>query len=134
MPVPSPPLKTILELILWNGLQICRCITPDVIKISSCQYFLYLREQKKVTGTRSGEMPGCFNTVVVVAVVVVILAVVLVVVVLLVGVVVVVGLIVVVVIKVVVGCGGFNAAFQNATYRFTKVQLSNNTYPVYLRL
>ena len=24
MPAPSPPFKTILELVLWNGLQICR--------------------------------------------------------------------------------------------------------------
>ena len=50
MPMPSPPLKTILELVLWNGLQSCRCITPDdinVIKMPSFQYFLYLREQKK---------------------------------------------------------------------------------------
>jgi hypothetical protein len=47
---PTPPLKTILELHLWNGLQNCRCITPDVIKIPSFQYSLYLREQKKVTG------------------------------------------------------------------------------------
>jgi hypothetical protein len=46
MPAPSPPLKTILEMVLWNGL-------PDVIcfiKILSFQYFLYLREQKKVSG------------------------------------------------------------------------------------
>jgi len=53
MPAPSPPLKTILELVLWNGLQSYRCITPDiisVIKMPSFQYFLYLREQKKVTG------------------------------------------------------------------------------------
>ena len=53
MPAPSPPFKTILELVLWNGLQRCRCITPDVInviKMPSFQYFLYLREQKKVTG------------------------------------------------------------------------------------
>ena len=53
MPVPSPPFKIILELVLWNGLQSCRCITPDVInviKMPSFQYFLYLREQKKVTG------------------------------------------------------------------------------------
>ena len=53
MPVPSPPFKTILELILWNGLQSCCCITPDVIsviKMPSFQYFLYLQEQKKVTG------------------------------------------------------------------------------------
>jgi hypothetical protein len=53
MPKPSPPFKTILELVLWNGLQICRCITPDfikVIKMPSFQYFLYLREQEKVTG------------------------------------------------------------------------------------
>jgi len=50
MPAPSPPFKTILELILWNGLQSCHCITPDVIsviKMPSFQYFLYLREQKK---------------------------------------------------------------------------------------
>ena len=53
MPAPSPPFKTILELALWNVLQSCRCITPDVInamKMSPFQYSLYLREQKKVTG------------------------------------------------------------------------------------
>jgi len=53
MPAPSPHFKTILELVLWNGLQSCRCITPDVIivnKMHSFQYFFYLREQKKVTG------------------------------------------------------------------------------------
>ena len=53
MSAPSPPLKTILELVLWNGLQSCCCITPDVInviKMPSFQYFLYLREQKKVNG------------------------------------------------------------------------------------
>ena len=53
MPAPSPPFKTILELVLWNGLQSCRCITPEVInviKMPSFQYFLYLREQKKVIG------------------------------------------------------------------------------------
>ena len=54
MPGPSPPFKTVLELVLWNGLQSCRCITPDVIsiiKIPSFQYFLHLREQKKVVGS-----------------------------------------------------------------------------------
>jgi len=53
MPACSPPFKIILELVLWNGLQSCLCITPDVIKVikmPSFQYFLYLREQKKVTG------------------------------------------------------------------------------------
>ena len=53
MPAPSPPFKTILELVLCNGLQSFRCITPDVInviKMSSFQYLFYLREQKKVTG------------------------------------------------------------------------------------
>ena len=50
MPAPSPPFKTILELVLWNGLQSCRCVIPDVIKMSSFKYLLYLREQKKVTG------------------------------------------------------------------------------------
>ena len=49
MAAPSPPFKTILQLVLWNGLQSCRCITPDVIsviKIPPFQYFLYIREQK----------------------------------------------------------------------------------------
>ena len=53
IPTPNPPFKTILELVLWNGLQSCRCITPDVInviKMPSFQYFLYLREQKNVIG------------------------------------------------------------------------------------
>ena len=43
MPVPSSPFKTILELVLWNGLQSCRCINPDVTnvnKMPSFQYFL----------------------------------------------------------------------------------------------
>ena len=37
MPAPSPPFKTILELVLWNVLQSCRCITPviNVIKMPS---------------------------------------------------------------------------------------------------
>ena len=53
MPATSPPFEIILELVLWNGLQSCSCIAPYVInlvKMSSFQYFLYLREQKKVTG------------------------------------------------------------------------------------
>ena len=58
MLAPSPPIKTILELVLWIGLQNCRCIPPDVIndiKMPSFHYFLYLREKKKVIGARSGE-------------------------------------------------------------------------------
>jgi hypothetical protein len=50
MPTPSPLFKTILELVLWNDLQSCCRITPDVIdviKMPSFQYFLYLWEQKK---------------------------------------------------------------------------------------
>jgi len=53
MLAPSPPFKTILELVLWNGLQSCHRITPDVIKVikmPSFKYFLYLWEQEKVTG------------------------------------------------------------------------------------
>jgi len=53
MPGPSHHFKTILELVLWNGLQSCRCITPDVInviKMPSFLCFLYIGEQKKVTG------------------------------------------------------------------------------------
>jgi hypothetical protein len=51
--MPSPPNTTILELVLWKGLQTCHRITPDVIgviKMPSFQYFLYLLEQKKVIG------------------------------------------------------------------------------------
>jgi hypothetical protein len=33
MPLPSPPLQTILELVLWNGLQSCHHIIPDVINV-----------------------------------------------------------------------------------------------------
>jgi hypothetical protein len=58
MPAPSPPFKTILELVLWNGLQSCRRIIRDidVIKMPSFQqYFFYLREEIKVIGARSGE-------------------------------------------------------------------------------
>jgi hypothetical protein len=58
---------TILELVLWKGLQSCHCITPDVInviKLPSFQYLLYLREQKKSLGARSGEYAGCYNTVI----------------------------------------------------------------------
>jgi hypothetical protein len=53
MPEPAPPFKTILGLVLWNGFQSCRHITPDVInviKMPSFQYFLYLWENQKVTG------------------------------------------------------------------------------------
>jgi hypothetical protein len=34
MPVPSPPFKIILELVLWNDFQNCHHITPNVIKMS----------------------------------------------------------------------------------------------------
>jgi hypothetical protein len=33
MPAPSPSFKTIFELVLWNGLQSCHCITPDVVNV-----------------------------------------------------------------------------------------------------
>jgi hypothetical protein len=53
MPAPNRSFKTILGLVLWNGLQSCRHITLDVInviKVSSFQYFPYPRGQKKVIG------------------------------------------------------------------------------------
>jgi len=53
MPAPSPPFKTIFEMVLWNGVQSCPCITPDVInviKMRTFQYFLYLKEKKKSLG------------------------------------------------------------------------------------
>jgi hypothetical protein len=51
--VPGQPFKTNLELVLWNGLQTCCHITPDVIsviKMPSIKYFPYLWERKKVIG------------------------------------------------------------------------------------
>jgi hypothetical protein len=65
MPAPSPPFKTILELVLWNGLQSCCYITPDVISVINMppfQYFLYLPE--KSLGARSSEQGGCSSTVI----------------------------------------------------------------------
>jgi hypothetical protein len=47
------PFRTVLELVLWNGLKSYRRITPaviNVIKMPSFQYFLYHREQQKFTG------------------------------------------------------------------------------------
>jgi hypothetical protein len=55
MPAPSPSYKTLLELVLWNGLHSCHCINPDVIKMPSFRYFLYLPGQKKSLGARSSE-------------------------------------------------------------------------------
>jgi hypothetical protein len=54
MLTPGSRFKTILELVLWNGLQSCRRITHDVInviKMPSFQYFLYLRGREKVIGS-----------------------------------------------------------------------------------
>jgi len=42
MPAPSPPFKTNLELVLWNDLQSCRCITPDVIIVIKMPSYQYL--------------------------------------------------------------------------------------------
>jgi len=67
MPAPSPPFKTILELVSWNGLQSCRCIPPDVIKSSKCLRFnisFIFGNRKKSLGDRSGEQAGCSNTVI----------------------------------------------------------------------
>jgi hypothetical protein len=58
MPAPSLPFKTILELVLWNGLQSCLCFTPDVInvnKIPSFQYLFIFGNCKKSLGARPGE-------------------------------------------------------------------------------
>jgi len=50
IPAPRPPIKTILELVLWSGLQSCRCITADVIKKPSFQYVLIFGSRKKLLG------------------------------------------------------------------------------------
>jgi hypothetical protein len=58
MPAPCALFKTILELVLWNVLQSCRCFTPDVInviKMPSFQHIHYLCEKRKSLGVRSGE-------------------------------------------------------------------------------
>jgi hypothetical protein len=57
MPAPSPPFKTILELVLWNGLQSCHYITPDVInviKMPSNISFIF-GNRKMSLGARTGE-------------------------------------------------------------------------------
>jgi hypothetical protein len=57
MTAPNPPLKTILELV-WNDLQSCRRITPDVInvvKMPSFNIFFMFGNRKKLLGARSGE-------------------------------------------------------------------------------
>ena len=53
MLAPSPPLKTILELFLWNGLQNSRCIIPDVINVirnSFISIFFLSSGTENVTG------------------------------------------------------------------------------------
>lgn len=50
---PSPPFKAIADLLSWNGRQSCHRITldvPNVIQMSSLQYFLCLRVKKEVIG------------------------------------------------------------------------------------
>jgi hypothetical protein len=42
IPAPSPDFKTILELVLWNDLQSCRRVTPDVINVIKMPSFQYL--------------------------------------------------------------------------------------------
>jgi hypothetical protein len=57
-PAPSSPFKTILELVLWNGLQNCCRITPDVIsviKMPSFHISFIFRNRKKSLGAGSGE-------------------------------------------------------------------------------
>jgi hypothetical protein len=53
MQAPSPPLKTILELVLWNDLHSCRRIAPDIINVIKMPFFQFLLSsgiKKKVIG------------------------------------------------------------------------------------
>jgi hypothetical protein len=57
IPAPSPLFKTILKLVLWNGLQRCR-ITPDVISVIKMPPFnisFIFENRKKSLGARSGQ-------------------------------------------------------------------------------
>ena len=66
MPAPSPPFKTNLELVLWNGLQSCLLLLMSSVS-SKCLPFnisFILGNRKKSLGTRSGEWAGCSNTVI----------------------------------------------------------------------
>jgi hypothetical protein len=63
MPAPGPPIKTILELVLWKGLQSCRCVTADVIsviKMHSFHKFLY--DMIYIYLTAVGLTPGGSST------------------------------------------------------------------------
>jgi len=58
MSAPSPPFKTVLELVLWNGLQSGHCTTPDVINVIKCLPFnisFIFGNRKESLGARSGE-------------------------------------------------------------------------------
>jgi hypothetical protein len=58
MPAPSPPFKTILELVLWIGLQSSRRITPgviNVIKVPSFNISFIFGNRRNSLGARSGE-------------------------------------------------------------------------------
>jgi hypothetical protein len=61
MPAPSPPFKTILELVLCNCLQSCHRITPDVINVIKLPSFIF-GNRKKSLGAGSGEQGGCSST------------------------------------------------------------------------
>jgi hypothetical protein len=51
MPAPSPPFKTILELVMWNGLQSCRRVSPDIINVIILSTFpLSSGTEKKIGG------------------------------------------------------------------------------------
>jgi hypothetical protein len=61
MSEPSPPFKTILELVLWNGLQSYRCVNPDIINVINMPSFnvsFIFGNRKKSLGSRSGESQG----------------------------------------------------------------------------
>ena len=65
MPAPSPPFKTISELVLWNGLQNCRCINLNVINVIKCLHFnisFIFGKRNNSLGARHGEYAGCSST------------------------------------------------------------------------
>ena len=64
MPAPSPPFKTILELVLWKGFRAAVVLRLMSSKCLPFKTSFIFRNRKKSLGARSSEKAGCSNTVI----------------------------------------------------------------------